>query len=147
MHTHSMQQGISSGPIPPSVAARVAAVLPPDEKDKDKKKGGHSFRSFVAMCESNEGKDLPDPKRPPSAKYTIKMYNASKRHTKTRVVPFWKMPVKVADIKEKIQNEFNIPKSFQLIYFRGKCLESEQTINEIRLFSGDSLEVECMVIK
>ena len=49
--------------------------------------------------------------------------------------------MKVSDIKEKIQNEFNIPKSFQLIYFRGKSVENEQTLSEIGLFSGDALEV------
>ena len=142
-----------SSALPPSIAASVAAALPVDktaEKEKKKKKkkgsdtGTRSFRSFVAMCETNAGKDIPDPTRPPSVKYSITMYNASKRQTKMRVVPFWKMPVKVLDIKEKIQHEYNIPKSFQLIYFRGKSLENEQTISEIGLYSGDALEVGSM---
>ena len=110
-------------------------------KKKEKNGNGNSFRSFVAACESNTSKDIPDPTRPPSAKYTITMYNASRRETKTKVVPFWKMPVKIVDIKEKIQNEYNIPKSFQLIYFRGKAVDNEQTLSGIGLYSGDTLEV------
>lgn len=125
--------------LPPSLAASVAAPLP-TEKGK-KKKSSRSFRAFVAACETNAGKDIPDPKRPPSAKYNFTMYNASKRETKLKVVSFWKMPVKISDIKEKIQNEFDIPKCFQVIYFRGKSVENEQTLSEIGLFSGDSLEV------
>ena len=76
-----------SGPLPPSLAASVAAALPekPPETGKKKKKSSRSFRTFVAACELNSGKDVPDPTRPPSAKFTINMYNASKRQTKTRV--------------------------------------------------------------
>ena len=58
-----------------------------------------------------------------------------------QVVPFWKAPVKVLDIKEKIQSEFDIPKSFQLIYFKGKSIEDEETLSELGLNSGDTLEV------
>lgn len=132
-----------TGPLPPSLAASVAAALPAEKPaDSDKrKKSSRSFRNFVAACETSAGKDIPDPTRPPSVKYTITMYNASRRVTKTKVVPFWKMPVKVQDIKEKMQNEYNIPKSFQEICFRGKTVENEQTLSEIGLFSGDSLEV------
>ena len=49
--------------------------------------------------------------------------------------------MKVLDIKEKIQNQFDIPKSFQLIYFKEKSIEDEQTLTEIGLNSGDTLEV------
>lgn len=122
----------------------MASSLPKEkaaDTGKKKENNGNSFRTFVAACESNSGKDLPDPTRPPSAKYTIKMYNASRRQTKTKIVPFWKMPVKIVDIKEKIQNEYNIPKTFQLIYFRGKTMDNEQTLSEIGLYSGDTLEV------
>ena len=129
-----------------SLVASIASNFQTDKatekgKKKEKENDGRSFRSFVAACESNAGKDIPDPTRPPSVKYTIVMYNASRRQTKTKVVPFWKMPVKIVDIKEKIQNEYNIPKSFQLIYFRGKAVENEQTLSEIGLYSGDTLEV------
>ena len=135
-----------AGSLSPALAASVAAALPEKAPEKGKKKkSSSSFRTFVAACESNSGKDVPDPTRPPSVKYNITLYNASKRETKTRVVPFWKMPVKVSDIKEKIQNEFNIPKSFQLIYFRGKSVENDQTLSEIGLFSGDALEVRTNV--
>lgn len=127
-----------------SLAAAMASNLltdKPTETKKKKEKSECSFRSFVAACESDTDKDTPDPTRPPSVKYNIKMYNASHRQTKTKVVPFWKMPVKVVDIKEKIQNEYNIPKSFQLIYFRGKAVDNEQTLSGIGLYSGDTLEV------
>ena len=49
--------------------------------------------------------------------------------------------MKVLDIKEKIQSEFDIPKSFQLIYFKGKSIEDEETLSELDLNSGDTLEV------
>ena len=137
-----------SGTLPPSLQAPSVRTSFPMEKStesgKKKKKMGRSFRTFVAACESNSGRDIPDSTRPPSVKYTIIMYNASRRKTKTKVVPFWKMPVKVADIKEKLQNEYNIPKSFQVIHFRGKTLENEQTLAEIGLYSGDTLEVQCV---
>lgn len=51
------------------------------------------------------------------------------------------MPVKVLDIKEQIQNLFSIPKSFQLIYFNEKSIEDDQTLTEVGLKSGDTLEV------
>ena len=73
-----------SGPLPPSLAASVAAALP-EKPPETRKKNSRSFRTFIAACELNSGKDVPDPTRPPSAKFTINMYNASKRQTKTRV--------------------------------------------------------------
>ena len=51
------------------------------------------------------------------------------------------MPVKVLEIKEKIQCQFDIPKSFQLMYFKEKCIEDDQTLTEVGLNSGDTLEV------
>ena len=51
------------------------------------------------------------------------------------------MPVKVLEIKEKIQCQFDIPKSFQFIYFKEKCIEDDQTLTEVGLNSGDTLEV------
>ena len=58
-----------------------------------------------------------------------------------QVVSFTKMPVKVLDIKEKIQSQHSIPKSFQLIYFNDKSIEDGQTLTELGLNSGDTLEV------
>lgn len=86
-----MQQ--DGGPLPSSLAATVAAALPErppeattkQQKKKKKKDDSRSFRSFLALCEDNAGKESVEPSLPPTVKFTVNMYNASKRETKTRV--------------------------------------------------------------
>ena len=81
------------GPLPSTLAATLAAALPerPPETttattSKHKRKDSRSFRSFIAMCESNAAKDdVAETNKAPCAKYTFNMYNASKRQTTTRV--------------------------------------------------------------
>jgi hypothetical protein len=66
--------------------AAVLPKIPPETTKKHKRRDSRSFRSFIAMCESNAAKDVVvEPNKAPCAKYTINMYNASKRQTTTRV--------------------------------------------------------------
>lgn len=140
----SAEVTVSATSDKPLLSCPETTVNVPIEKEA-KKSLARSFKTFVAACRTNTATDVPDPCRPPNAKYTVTMYNMSRGTTKTKVMSFWKVPVKVEDIMDKLENEYNIPQSFQRIRFRGRSLEAEQTIKEIKLSSGDHFEVSSSV--